>query len=194
MPRTLVSVDKRQLRRQMKSLGEPGPDVLAEVVEHLFRWMAARLPGTVSAYLAMTEEVPVEPLFDRLPGWRWVLPRVEGDGSLTLRDRDLPRERHPWGMDQPVGRGEPVPVHQVDLILVPGLAFDRSGRRLGRGKGYYDRLLAERRNDCLAVGVTTGQRLIDQVPTEHHDVAVEFVVTEAGLRPVDRRIPDRYDR
>ena len=101
-----------------------------------------------------------------------------------MRDRDLPREEHRWGMSQPVGLGHPVPIHEVDLILVPGLAFDDEGRRLGRGKGYYDRLLAERRNDCLAMGVIVSARLVDRVPTEDHDVSVEFLVTESGIKEV----------
>ncbi len=170
----------------MIELGPVAPDDGVQVAEHLFRWMSARLPGTVAAYLAMAEEVDLEPLFRRLPGWRWVLPRVEGDDSLTLRDRDLPRELHRWGMEQPVDGGDPVPAHEVDLILVPGLAYDRFGHRLGRGKGYYDRLLGEIRTDCRSVGVTTSQRLIDEVPMADHDLTVDFIVTEMGVLTADR--------
>ena len=178
----------------MRELGEIDRSAEVRVVEHLFEWMSARLPGTVAAYLAMSDEVSVEPHFSRLPGWRWVLPRVEDDGSLTLRDRDLPREEHPWGMSQPVDLGDPIPVHEVDLILVPGMAFDGAGRRLGRGKGYYDRLLAERRNDCLALGVTVSARLVDRVPTEDHDISVELLATESGISPADRPSRDASDR
>ena len=143
--------------------------------------MSGRLPGTVVAYLAMPDEIDVEPLFERLPGWRWVLPRVEDDLSLTLRDRSLPREMHRWGMMQPVGRGHPIPTHELDVILVPGLAFDSSGRRLGRGGGYYDRLLADRRSDTLTVGVTWSARLVDEIPVEPHDQRVDYLATEDGV-------------
>lgn len=172
----------------MVELGPVGPETSSEVSEHVFRWMSARLPGTVAAYLPMAEEVDLQSLFTRLPGWRWVLPRIEDDGSLTLRDRDLPQETHRWGMEQPVAAGDPIPIHEVDLVLVPGLAFDETGGRLGRGKGYYDRLLSNRRADCPAVGVTTSRRLIDRVPTELHDAGVDFLVTEAGIRPVERPV------
>jgi 5-formyltetrahydrofolate cyclo-ligase len=180
---SLKTVDKASLRRRMRDLGALDAAEAERAAERLFEWMSARLPGTVAAYLAMEDEVPVEPLFARLPGWRWVLPRVEEDGSLTLRDREVPRERHRWGMEQPVDRGPAIPVHEVDLILVPGLAFDRSGRRLGRGKGYYDRLLAGRRRDCLAVGVTVASRLVELVPTEDHDLRVDLLVTDEGVIP-----------
>jgi 5-formyltetrahydrofolate cyclo-ligase len=172
--------EKTELRRKLKGV-EVGAEAAQKVATHLYQWMAPRLPGTVAAYLAMADEVPVEPLFGQLPGWRWVLPRVEEDGSLTFRDRDLPRETHRWGMEQPVESGEPVPVHEIDLILVPGVAFDGAGRRLGRGKGYYDGLLGVRRRDCLAIGVTTADRIIDAVPTEGHDIPVDLLVTEDGI-------------
>ena len=165
----------------MRALGAVEPPVTRAVVETLFDWLSARLPGTSAAYLAMEGEVEVGRLFDRLPGWRWVLPRIELDGSLTLRDRDLERERHPWGMSQPVDAGDPVPLHEVDLILVPGVAFDRRGTRLGRGKGYYDRMLAERRTDCVAVGVTSSDRVMEEVPIEAHDRRVDYVATESEV-------------
>lgn len=157
------------------------------VVDGLFTWMSGQLPGTVSAYLAMAGEVNVTPLFERLPGWRWVLPRVEPDGALTLRDWNVPRETHSWGMEQPVDAGRVVPVHEVDMILVPGLAFDRSGARLGRGGGYYDRLLAECRRDCRTVGVTWDDRLLESIPVEEHDRPVDFLATQPGVVPCRSR-------
>ena len=74
------------------------------------------------------------------------------------------------GPDCPV-----VPLNQLDLILVPGVAFDFAGRRLGRGKGFYDRLLAEvRGHKC---GVAFDEQIVPQVPEEPHDVRVDSIVT-----------------
>lgn len=152
------------------------------VVSGLFVWLSRRLPGTVSAYLAMNNEIALDPLFERLPGWRWVLPRVEEDGELTFRDRDLPRERHELGMDQPIEQGSVIPIHDLDVILVPGLAFDPSGGRLGRGGGYYDRVLAQRRTDSKAVGVTVSSRIVARVPVHDHDEDVDWLATEDGVK------------
>ena len=143
--------------------------------------MSGRLPGTAAAYLALPDEVDVTPLFARLPGWRWLLPRVENDNSLTFRDRDLPLERHTYGMDQPVDSGTAVPVHEIDLFLVPGIAVERSGARLGRGGGFYDRVLSEKRSDAVAVGVATESRVVDRVPALPHDQPVQWLATEAGV-------------
>lgn len=67
-----------------------------------------------------------------------------------------------------------------DAVLVPGLAFAPDGRRLGQGGGWYDRLLAQLPGECLTVGVCFAEQLVDDLPSERHDVAVAVVVTEAG--------------
>lgn len=157
------------------------PEASLQVVEGLFEWMSQRLPGTVSAFLAMPGEVDLSPLFTRLPGWRWVLPRVGDDGSLDFRDRDVPRERHRFGMEQPIDAGAVVPLHEIDVFLTPGLAFDGAGGRLGNGGGFYDRLLARRRTDSVAVGITLDRRVVDEVPMLDHDQRVDWLATEAGV-------------
>ena len=172
-------MEKDELRSLPRSRPDAGRSLL--VVSALYDWLARRLPGTIAAYLPMSDEVDVTSLFDRLPGWRWVLPRVEPDKSLTFRDRDVPRETHRWGMDQPVDAGSVVPVLEVDVILLPGMAFDRSGARLGRGGGFYDRVLSQRRGDSRAVGVAPSDHIVSAVPEQHHDQRVDFLATEEGV-------------
>ena len=178
---SLATVDKQELRDQIRAQGAVEPETSLRVVEGLFTWMSGRLPGTVSAFLAMSGEVDVSPLFTRLPGWRWVLPRVEPDRSLTFRDRDVPRETHPFGMEQPADVGPVVPLHEIDVFLTPGLAFDLHGGRLGNGAGFYDRLLTSRRTDAQAVGITVARRVVDAVPMFDHDQRVDWLATEDGV-------------
>jgi 5-formyltetrahydrofolate cyclo-ligase len=175
-------MEKRDLRRHLAN-SDPEPSVAATVVDGLFTWMSSRLPGTVSAYLAFGREIDVEPLFSSLPGWRWVLPRVEDDRTVTFRDRDTPVETLGWGLRQPTAGGPVVPLHEIDLMLVPGRAFDLSGGRLGRGAGHYDRLLSARRPDCVTVGVTWSGRVVTEVPMEEHDQRVDYLATEDGVTP-----------
>jgi 5-formyltetrahydrofolate cyclo-ligase len=172
-------MDKAELRRVPRVDIDPAQSLL--VASALYVWLARRLPGTVAAYLAMSGEVDVTSLFGRLPGWRWVLPRVEPDHTLTFRDRDVPYETHKWGMTQPVNSGPVVSLQTLDVILVPGIAFDRSGGRLGRGRGFYDRALAGRRADSETVGVTASQNLVTAVPMSDHDQHVDFLATEEGV-------------
>jgi 5-formyltetrahydrofolate cyclo-ligase len=151
------------------------------IADGLFKWLSPRLPGTISAFLPMEGEVDLQPLMTRLPGWRWVLPRVEEDRSLTFRDAGLPRETHPFGMVQPVDSGTIVPIHEIDVFLVPGLAFDGAGGRLGNGAGHYDRILSQARGDAVTIGMAPIPHLVDIVPTEPHDVGVGWLATDTGV-------------
>jgi 5-formyltetrahydrofolate cyclo-ligase len=68
-----------------------------------------------------------------------------------------------------------VPLNQLDFLLVPGVAFDRSGRRLGRGKGFYDRLLAGVTG--MKCGVAWDEQIVHELPAEPHDIAMDLMLT-----------------
>ncbi|HEY5663063.1 MAG TPA: 5-formyltetrahydrofolate cyclo-ligase [Ilumatobacter sp.] len=68
----------------------------------------------------------------------------------------------------------------IDVVIVPGLAFTRRGDRLGQGGGWYDRVLAGVRDDCVTIGVAFAPQLVDELPVEPHDRPVDLVVTEHG--------------
>lgn len=180
-------MDKQELRADIRSRGPVAVALSSAVADRLFAWLSPRLPGTVSAFLAMPGEVDLGSLFDRLPGWRWVLPRVEPDRSMTFRDRSVARETHRFGMEQPSDQGPVIPVPEIDVFLTPGLAFDMSGGRLGNGAGFYDRILGGRRTDSVAIGVTVADRVIDEVPMEEHDRRVDWIATEEGVRECSPR-------
>jgi 5-formyltetrahydrofolate cyclo-ligase len=117
----------------------------------------------------------------RLPGWRWVLPRVEADRSMTFRDAAVPRETHSFGMEQPTDTGPVIPVHEIDIFLVPGLGFDDRGGRIGNGAGHYDRALAQARGNAILIGICPDDHLVDVVPMNLHDVPVQFLATRSGV-------------
>jgi 5-formyltetrahydrofolate cyclo-ligase len=77
--------------------------------------------------------------------------------------------------------GKEVPPSELDVIVVPGVAFDHNGGRLGNGAGYYDRLLAEVREDAVLFGVCFESQLLDRIETEAHDVPMDFVITENNV-------------
>jgi 5-formyltetrahydrofolate cyclo-ligase len=77
------------------------------------------------------------------------------------------------------------PEHSVDpawpdVVVVPGLAFTPTGQRLGQGGGWYDRFLVDVRNDCETIGVCFHEQVVDALPSERHDIAVDRVVTDRG--------------
>lgn len=175
-------MEKELIRARVRADGPIDPAKELLVVSALFAFLSARLPGTISAFLAMPGEIDLTPLFERLPGWRWVLPRVEPGRRLSFRDTEVPRERHRFGMEQPSDQGPEIPIREIDVFLTPGIAFDRSGGRVGNGGGYYDRVLSERRRDSLAVGVTVEARVLDAVPMLEHDQRVDWLATEEGVK------------
>ena len=69
----------------------------------------------------------------------------------------------------------------VDVVIVPGTAFTRSGLRLGQGGGWYDRFLPRTRSDCVWIGVGYEPQIVDSLPVETHDVRLDLVITDAGI-------------
>lgn len=140
---------------------------------------------TVGIYLAMADEVDLEPLAGL--GRRLVAPRahLEPEPHLTFHELGAGTEVHAWGLREPLASAAHVDSGQIDLLLVPGLMFDEQGGRLGLGKGFYDRFLAGN-TAATTVGVTLDALVVPRLPVAPHDVAVQYLVTESGLRPVRR--------
>jgi 5-formyltetrahydrofolate cyclo-ligase len=77
--------------------------------------------------------------------------------------------------------GTALPPAEIDLILVPGLAFDNRGHRLGYGQGYYDRFLSLLKPECFILGVAYSFQIVDKTPNVEHDIPVNAVLTEKYL-------------
>lgn len=103
--------------------------------------------------------------------------------QLTVHpfDADTPLEQHPFGFLQPVTGTEELSLDSIGLALVPGLAFDTRGGRLGHGAGYYDRLLHRLPAGVPLVGLVHSRLLLDTVPMLEHDVRMTHVLTEQAL-------------
>jgi len=88
----------------------------------------------------------------------------------------------PWKLLEPDPAQCPVvPPQDIDLLVIPGMAFTRTGGRLGRGGGFYDRFLTGVHPRAVKVGVCFGIQLVDAVPLEAHDHEVDWVVTESDV-------------
>ena len=76
---------------------------------------------------------------------------------------------------------EAIPIESLDVIIVPGLAFDATGRRLGRGGGFYDRFLAMLPKSAWTIGLCFESQIVPHIPAEPHDSRVRFIATESRL-------------
>jgi 5-formyltetrahydrofolate cyclo-ligase len=125
----------------------------------------------------------------RAAGAQILLPRIVGPGALTLHEIGALEglEHGPLGIRQPSVRAPEVPARDVDLAVVPGVAFDPRGSRIGYGGGYYDRLLTSTEG-ALLVGVAFDEQLVGSIPHEDHDVYMDMIVTPSQvLRCTDER-------
>lgn len=88
-------------------------------------------------------------------------------------------EDGPLGIKQPAKEFiRPIPYEEIELVLVPAIAFDKNNHRLGRGKGYYDRFLAESCTNAFTAGLAFSFQLLDDLPKDPHDIAVDMVVSD----------------
>jgi len=147
---------------------------------------AAFDPGNIAGYLAIGEELDPAPLLARLAskGARLVLPRVESDGAMTFRDASRATlEKGPFGLTQPSASAEIV---RPNLVLTPLLAFDARGRRLGYGKGHYDKAITAMRSTgrIFYLGLAYAQQQVDAVPVDRHDVLLDWVETPLNSVPL----------
>jgi 5-formyltetrahydrofolate cyclo-ligase len=137
--------------------------------------------GSVLLYAPMPEELDVWPLvIDGLAAGKTIaLPRFDPATRQYLAcrienvTRDI-RSGH-YGIREPADHCRPIELSRLDLVLVPGVAFDLRGGRLGRGRGYYDRLLAQVRG--ATCGVAFDEQIVPEVPVGPGDARVKFVVT-----------------
>jgi 5-formyltetrahydrofolate cyclo-ligase len=158
-------------------------DAICRAIADHRAWREAKV---VCAFLPLPSEPRIAPLWERKSGPQFCFPRVRGEGVELIRIDDCERlARADWKLAGPEFDAAPIVApNSVDLYLVPGLAFTRDGRRLGRGGGYYDRLLAQHARGSIALGVCFAIQLIDILPIESHDQQVDAVVTERGITSV----------
>jgi 5-formyltetrahydrofolate cyclo-ligase len=151
--------------------------------------LSALAAGTIVAgYMPMRSEIDPRLLMDRLAaaGSVLCLPDVVAEGTPLAFRRwvpDDPLDTGRYGISVPSpDADEMVP----DLVLVPMLAFDRQGHRLGYGGGYYDRTIARLREvgDVLAVGLAFSGQVRDELPVEPHDMHLDWIITESAALPV----------
>lgn len=176
---------RRRARAARLGLG-PAERTLAEsrIREHLLALDELAHPGRLALFLPTDGEVDLSGLVVDLRSRGWVLHLpVIGDGpSMVFREWnvDTPLVPNPFGIPEPTGSADLGPM-ALDVVLVPCVAVDHRGNRLGFGKGYYDRALAGRGPGTTCVGVAYAVQVQNVVPHHDWDVVMDVVVTELGV-------------
>ena len=150
---------------------------------HLERLCRNRRFTRIGAFWPFGSEVDLRTAITSHPDWLLFFPRVASTQPPRLAWGTEPLEKGQWGLMEPTLAQHLLP--PVQLLLVPGLAFDDDGHRLGYGRGFYDALLAKLADEVLTVGVGFEAQMHLSVPIEPHDWPVQALLSEAGLRLIE---------
>lgn len=175
---TTKTFQKRKLRQDLRRLIDVNKGDSAIVVQEVRLYLEERqnikvaaiysaLPGEVDLHILLKDENRV-----------WVFPKVEGNDLVFYQVKSLEDDLVTGAFDilEPKSDLEPFEISEIDLFLCPGLGFDHSGGRIGRGRGFYDRVLAKARPDAVKLGVCFGFQLVDSIYMEEHDIRMNGVI------------------
>lgn len=186
---------RAQVRQRLAGISaEQRAERSAAACRQALAWTPLAQAASVLAYAPMPSEVDIEPLIEALlaRGVVVCLPSTDWSGRairpipITDLRRDLEALDH--GVRQPRATLQPIALGEIELFLVPGLAFDERGGRLGRGGGFYDRVLGNPARRGPALGMAFEAQVLGQVPMEAHDQPVDALATCARL--IDCRATD----
>lgn len=170
-----MSLDrKKEIRALVRSLaGQEDETLLWERVENDPAFQEA---DVILAYMALPDEVETRSFIDRWTGKkRFAIPLVDGDElRLKLYDKASLVKGY-MGIEEPSEEAEDISPENISLALVPGVAFDRKCMRLGRGKGFYDRLLPDL--NCIKIGIAHRWSIVESIPADPWDVPMDKIVT-----------------
>ena len=159
-------------------MSSSSPDFpLLPVILELAEWHAA---GSLLLFAPLPGEPDPTGLLSHHGKKSFLFPRITGDSLQLFRWK--PESIWiigPFGVREPdPGSWDKAGADEVELALVPGLAFDLAGGRLGRGKGYYDRLLGDPAFRATKAGVCLEERILPAIPMEPHDIPMDLIITE----------------
>ena len=185
-----VGLDKKNLRRKLKerSKDQKLKRVLTsghafESLKEFLKQYRGRFWG---AYIALSDEMSLVEVANQFGDINWVFPRISSADSqvvavmsmhkISAPISDFNFEKTSLGFMQPKINCPEIKSQEIAGLFVPGVAFDRKGRRVGRGKGFYDRFLSG--YSGVKIGVQESDRIFESVPYEEHDVLMDYILTE----------------
>lgn len=184
----MVKEKKSNLRKQV--LSKRNSLVKGEILEKS-RLIADRFLGlpivdkgeTFLLYSAIKSEVSTRLIAESLleSGKTVAFPRMTGNNRMSLHkisSLDDLTDRQ-WSIPEPDENAPEIKPHEVDIAVIPGIAFDRHRCRLGWGGGYYDRFLSQ--SKCFSIGLAFDLQVVDDVPVEDHDHPLDMIITETRV-------------
>lgn len=173
--------EKNEIRYKMKNLREVMSEstrrsAAEEVFDRLEKTAAFLLADRIMMYHSLPDELYTHDFLRKWNGRkRFYLPRVNGVNLEVLPYEESRLELGSFHIEEPTGT-DCIDPSEIELVIVPAVAYDKKGRRLGRGKGFYDRFLQHTK--ATKVGVGYEFQLVEELPSEAHDIAMDIVITQ----------------
>lgn len=188
-----ANITKSTLRTKMKSIIASIPSELKQLQSETVTSLLKTLPeyqksSRISVYLNMDDEIRTHPIVEHIfqSGKMCFIPRYSKTDMVmvhlkSMEDlKSLPKTN--WNILQPLEtdqREDALETGGLDLVIVPGLAFSKTGDRMGRGKGYYDRFLSicrAKNKNLFTVALAFKEQIVENIPTEPHDTKIDLVL------------------
>lgn len=177
-------MEKSEIRRKIKHLRMMLSDIeKAEAADEVFAQLektaAFMMADNILMYHSLPDELSTIRFLKKWNGHKnFYLPRVNGVDLEILPYEETRLELGSFQIEEPTGN-DITDVDDIELMVIPAVAFDRRGNRLGRGKGFYDRLLSSTKATKIGVGYEF--QLFDEIPCEPHDIPMDMVITQKNI-------------
>lgn len=177
---------RRRVRAQKSMLTEYERRQAADdVFEQLEQLAAFIMSEHILMYHSLPDELSTHSFLDKWHGSKhFYLPRVNGVNLDILPYEQTSLQLGAFHIEEPQG-DETVSIDDIEMVVVPAMAYDRQGNRVGRGKGYYDRLLAD--SKAIKIGVAYDCQLVDEIDTDSFDQPVDIVITQSRTYKIRKR-------
>ena len=176
---------RRHIKNKISLISELEKSRKSDIIKHkLFNEEEFKKAKVVMFYVSLKDEVSTLSIIDEAikTGKRVCVPVIfKEDKRLIageIKDRSKDLEKQHFGIYQPrSGHVKEVPLKDIELVVVPGVAFDKNNVRLGRGHGYYDRFLSALSNNTKTIGLAFDFQVVDNLPKDSHDIPVSKIIT-----------------
>ena len=177
----MILSDKRKIRQAVRAeiaklSVEEKKSLSAQIFSELDNRNEVCNASIIALFISLPDEPQTATFIKQLLGKnkRIVVPRIEGE-EMNFYDISEGLEKGSFDIMEPTSN-TPIEPSEIDIMIVPGVAFTRTGQRLGRGKGFYDKYLSRKGFRAYTVGVCYPCQLVDNLPTEMHDKSLDSVI------------------
>ena len=178
----MTAFDKRTIRKAVRAeiarlTDTEKSELSAQIFSKIAELQEVRQASVVALFASLPDEPQTTAIIEQLSrSKRIVLPRIEGE-EMEFYDISEGLREGAFGIMEPVAT-TPIEPSEIDVMIVPGVAFTRDGSRCGRGKGFYDKYLSRRGFRAYTIGICYPCQIVEVLPCEEHDVTMNLVISE----------------